>query len=221
MIIGSNFIFIHVPKCAGSSFCRMMLKRHGLEEWGDPHSTARDIPHELRKTHFIFGFMRDPVKQAKSNFIYHTRSWGDDFDMSMTFEQWCEWRWGGKSYDWGSKWIFAKRHLDYGYTFNIRPSAGFFCDENGDCIADHIYRFEDMEESTSDLSRRLGINCDISDFSVLKFKKGPDRQAEITPKCVELIKDAKYMDFVMYGRPGDVSTNYRCPTVPNYAYARF
>ena len=221
MIIGKNFIFLHVPKCAGSSFCRMMLKRHGLKETGDPHSTARDIPPELRESHYIFGFMRDPVKQAVSNFVYHTRSWRENFKDTMTFEDWCEWRWGGKTKDWASEWIFNSRFLDYGHHMNVRPSAGFFCDEKGDCIANHIYRFEDMKESTEHISDTLGIDCDLSDFNILRIGRNVDIKPEVTDRCVELLKQAKLIDFILYRKEGQIKTNYSCPTVPNYAYARF
>ena len=221
MIIGPNFIFLHVPKCAGSSFCRMMLERHGLEETGDPHSTARDIPMELRKTHFIFGFMRDPVKQAVSNFVYHTRSWRWRFKEEMTFEDWCEWRWGDKNQEWASKWILDPHCLNYGHHMNVRPSAGFFCDEEGDCIANHIYRFEDMKESTAHLSDKLGIDCDLSEYRVLQIERNKDIKPEVTDRCVELLKKRKLIDFILHGKPGQIKTNYSCPTVPKYAYSQF
>jgi len=221
MIIGPDFIFIHVPKCAGSSFCKMMLKRHGLKETGNPHSTARDIPVELRESHFIFGFMRDPVKQAVSNFVYHTSSWKHNFDSEMTFEDWCEWRWGGKEQDWASKWILNPHCLEYGHHMNIRPSAGFFCDEDGKCIATHIFRFEEMLESTRQLSATLELDCDLSNFHVLKSSGRSKVEPVVTDRCVELIKRAKLIDFALYAKSGRVPTNYSCPTVPRYAYARF
>jgi hypothetical protein len=221
MIIGPNFIFIHTPKCAGSSFCKMMLERHGLKETGDPHSTARDIPMELRESHYIFGFMRDPVKQAVSNFVYHTRSWKEKFDKEMTFEDWCEWRWGEKEQGWASKWIHDPHCLKYGYHMNVRPSAGFFCDENGKCIADHIYRFEDMKESTQNISDKLEIDCDLSNYHVLTIKKNANVKPKVTDRCVELLKSAKLIDFILHGKPGEIKTNYSSPTVPGYAYAQF
>mgnify|MGYP003648980577 CR=1 FL=1 len=221
MIIGKDFIFIHVPKCAGSSFCRMMLERHGLGETFDPHSTARDIPEGLRDSHFVFGFMRDPIKQAVSNFVYHTRSWGNDFKDTMTFEDWCEWRWGGRNLEWASKWITNQHHLEYGHHMNVRPSAGFFCDEEGKCIADHIFRFEEMKESTQFLSEKLGIDCDLSDYHVLTIKRNENVKPLVTDRCIELIKNAKLIDFILHGKPGQIKTNYSSPTVPNYAYSRF
>ena len=220
MIIGPDFLFIHTPKCAGSSMVRMFKERHGLEEWGDPHSTARDIPHELRESHFIFGMMREPVAAEKSNYYYHTSSWQHNFDPEMGFERWCEWKFGGKDQDWASPWIKRPDLRQYGHDFNARSSAGFFCDEDGKCIADHIFRFEDMKESTDALSDALGIDCDLSDYHVLATKSNQAPRPVITPRSEELIYKAKAIDFALHRGEGDISTNYSCPTVPNYAYTR-
>ena len=220
MIIGPDFLFIHTPKCAGSSMVRMFKERHGLEEWGDPHSTARDIPQELRESHFIFGFLREPVKAEASNYYYHTSSWQHNFDPEMGFERWCEWKFGGKDQDWASPWIKRPGLRQYGHDFNARSSAGFFCDEDGKCIADHIFRFEDMKESTDALSDALGIDCDLSDYHVLATKSNQAPRPVITPRSEELIYKAKAIDFALHRGEGDISTNYSCPTVPNYAYTR-
>ncbi len=220
MIIGSNFIFLHIPKAAGSSFCRMMRERHGLKESFDPHSTARDIPQELRKSHFIFGFLRDPVKAEASNYQYHTSSWQHNFDPDMGFERWCEWKFGGKDQDWASPWIKKEDLRQYGHDFNATPSAGFFCDENGDCIADQIFRFEDMKDSTGLISYRLGLDCDLDDYHVLSTKSVTNPKPVITPRCEELIRKAKGIDFTLHSAEGVISTDFNYPTVENYAYTR-
>ena len=220
MIIGENWIYIHVPKCGGSSFCRMMKERHGINESFDPHSTARDIPHELRESHFVFGMLREPVDAEKSNYYYHTSSWQHNFDPEMGFERWCEWKFGGKDQDWASPWIKRPDLRQYGHDFNARSSAGFFCDEDGKCIADHIFRFEDMKESTEALSDVLGIDCDLSDYHVLATKSNQAPRPVITPRSEELIYRAKAIDFALNRGKGNISTNFACPTVPNYAYTR-
>ena len=133
MIIGSNFVYLHVPKTGGSSFCRMMKLRHGLKETlseiQDEHNSARDIPHSIRESHFIFGLMRDPIKAEASNYYYHTSSWKERCLPGFSFEHWCEWRFGGKDRAWASPWLDKPSHLEYGHIFSVRPSAGYFCDE--------------------------------------------------------------------------------------------
>ena len=220
MIIGENFIFLHIPKAAGSSFCKMFKERHGLHEWGDPHSTARDIPKEMLAGRHVFGFLRDPVKAEASNYYYHTSSWGDNFDPAMGFENWCEWRFASKPQQWASTWIKKPDLCQYGHDFNARASAGFFCDENGQCIADAIYRFENMKDATTKLSYLLGIDCDISDYHQLASAGRPNPKPVITPRCVELIRKAKEMDFTLHEAEGPISTNFVHPTVKGYAYAR-
>ena len=220
MIIGKDFIFLHIPKAAGSSFCRMMRDRHGLGETLDPHSTARDIPQELRESHFIFGFLREPVKAEASNYYYHTTSWQHNFDPDMGFERWCEWKFGGKDQEWASPWIKKADLLQYGHDFNATASAGFFCDEDGKCIADRICRFENMKEETAWLSDKLGLDCDLDEYHVLATSGNTTPKPVITPRSEKLIYKAKAIDFALHRGVGDISTDFGHPTVPNYAYAR-
>ena len=224
MIIGSNFVYLHVPKTGGTSFCRMMKDRHRYEETLSPirdeHNTARDIPHNIRDTHFIFGLMRDPIKAEASNYYYHTTSWKENCSPDFSFEHWCEWRFGGKPREWASPWISDPSPLEYGHIFSVRPSAGYFCDENGECIASHIYRFEDMAKSMEEIGRTIGLDCNLEDYHVLKSKSKAKPKPVVTDRCVELIRKAKPMDFIIYYTQGDIPTNYRCKTVDKYSYTR-
>ncbi len=197
-----------------------MIQRHGLEEFGDSHSSARDIPQELRESHFIFGFMRDPVQCEAANYFYHATSWGPDFDTDMGFEGWCEWRLTGKPKSYAEPWIKDPDLRDYGYIFNTRPSAGYFCDENGDCIANHIFRFEEMAGSTSALSKVLGMDCDLKEFDFILNDSRPQSPAVVTPKSEEIVTKAKSIDARLHGTPGKIPTDFHCPTVPDYAYSR-
>ena len=217
MIIGKDFVFLHVPKCAGSSFCKMMKERHGYNESFDPHSTAVDIPEEHRDK-FIFGFMRDPVKQEASNFFYHTQSWKGNV-VDMEFENWCEWRFAGHDMHWSETWIKKADLRQYGYDFNFTPQAGYFCDENGLCIADRIFRQEDMKEATAELTERLGLDCDLLDYHVLDTSNHVAKRPVITDRCRELIYDAKHFDFDLHGDEGPIRTNYTfAPIKSGYAY---
>ena len=97
MIILPNHVYIHCPKTGGSSFEQMMWERHGVPVSGDQHNIAADIPtSDLQKE--VFGFMRDPLIAEVSNWRYHYFSWGSS---KMTFDEWCEWRYGDKPEEYG------------------------------------------------------------------------------------------------------------------------
>ena len=71
MNIGSNFVYIHVPKTAGSSLEKMLETRHGIPKARmHMHSAAIDIP-EADRSKFVFGFVRHPILAEYSNYRYH------------------------------------------------------------------------------------------------------------------------------------------------------
>ena len=77
-----------------------------------------------------------------------------------------------------------------------------------------------MELSTDILSDILGIDCNLKDYHVLSTKSQTLPRPVVTPRCEELIYKAKAIDFALHKRDKHISTNYCCPTVPGYAYAR-
>ena len=73
-----------------------------------------------------------------------------------------------------------------------------------------------MEE----IGKKLGLDCNLKDIHVLKSSVKKHPKPVVTDRCVELIRNAKPMDFILYYREGDIPTNYRCDTVDKYAYTR-
>ena len=119
MIIGPDFVYLHVPKTAGSSFEQMMEKRHGLKA-ANQHDTARDIPPEHRDK-FIFGFMREPVDAEVSNWRYHRSSW--KHNAFFTFENWCHWRHNNEK-EYGALMGLPPDPVEYGHDI-CRAPAGY------------------------------------------------------------------------------------------------
>lgn len=220
MIIFDNHIYIHTCKTGGSSFEQMCLERHGIPVYGDQHNIAADIPSEhLHKG--VFGFIRHPLIAEISNFRYHKFSWGGN--SRFDFEAWCEWRYGGLSEEYGYTLGLTKNQVEYGYKFNVRPTAGYFCDATGQCVADRIYRYEELSEGLAEISKMLGMDCSIDGFQNMRYgwsKGGESYYDHVTPKAAKLVSEAKAIDFEIHGAQGPVPTNYSCPVVRNYGYSR-
>ena len=221
MIIGDNWVWIHTPKTAGSSFEEMMEQRHGIKVYGRQHNTARDIPVEHRDK-WIFGFMREPVDAEVSNWRYHNHSW--DNNGTFTFERWCRWRYEEER-NWGDFLGLNPYPLEYGHLFNIRPQAGYFCDEEGQCLANDIFKFDELQSSLSLISEKIKLDCDLTTFKGMSYGWGRGREdysQHATQKSIEILTKAKLPDFELWKKSSKlrVSTDYTCPTVPNYAYSR-
>lgn len=221
MIITNNWVYVHVPKTAGSSFEQMMGERHGMDTTNDPHSTVRDLPDYNRKHSFIFGLMRDPLIAECSNWRYHQFSWKAE---EMTFEKWCEWRFTDKPEEYGFELGLNKTQVEYGYLFAVRPSAGYFCDEEGKCLAHRIYRFEDLGNTMIEISEMIGLDCRLEeDFKQMTYNwsRGKEKyEPHLTDRARELVHNAKAIDFKLHGAEGIIPTDFTCPTFPRYAYTR-
>jgi len=221
MNIGPNFVYIHVPKTAGSSFEKMLETRHGIPKTKNHlHCSAIEIP-EADRGKFIFGFVRHPVLAEYSNYRYHKFSWkGND---SFNFTGWCYWKYGQNDMDYAKRFGLTDKQIRHGWTFNQHPQAGYFCDEDSKCIASKIYRFEELESSLEDLKVKLGLNCSIDQFRSMAYHWGTtggnrreDYWSDIKDEDVELLKKAKGFDFDWILKPGEISTNYTHPSFKKY-----
>jgi len=220
MIIFPNAVYLHIPKTGGSSFEIMCEERHGIGISGDQHSTARDIPDRFRDR-WIFGFIRNPVIAEYSNYRYHKYAWGGN--SKFNFDSWCEWRYTDKPKEYGYELGLNEVEVEYGYRFNVLPQAGYFCDKDGNSIADAIYRYEDIGEALPLIGEKLGLDCLIEGFSGMMYhwSKGAERYKDyISDDATEIVRRAKGVDFMLHSLPGPVATKFFCKTTEKYAYSR-
>lgn len=172
-----QFVFVHIRKAAGTSL-RQILERVSLPKnnhwWNkllsrngfpidyhkfsfrkhDPLIMAeRSMPEALFETYHKFAFVRNPWDRLVSEYEYiktqatHSRH---KKLMAMTFEQYIEYQ--GK-----------------------RPAAFQFSAlalKNGELGVDHIGRFEQLDDSLADISRRIDLDCTQIPH-INKLKKAP------------------------------------------------
>ena len=217
MIKNDNWVYIHVPKTAGTTTELLFEKQYFLKVEDEVHTTVYDI--EDKKDKFIFGFVRNPYTYEWSIWNYHKKSWGifDEFD------EWCAFRFDGKKDECYEKYPKKKGELDYGYILFIRSQAGYFCDENKKCIASKIYRFEQLRDSWDDIQNR--INMDIK-MDVYDRVYKDDYKRDYTDYSYDLItkhraKDIELFGYNFDGFEGDCPLDYSVDYVgKNYAYTR-
>lgn len=208
MIIGPNFIYAHVPKTSGSSFEKMMWERYGFQVFKEQHLTAAGTKH-FHRNRFLFGFMRNPVMADVSEWRYCKLSWKNNDDF--TYENWCKWRYGGESEEFAKKFLDRQDDIKYGYRFNMGPQAGYYCDEEGKCIASWIYRFENHAWAMDDISRRLELDCSIDDYRIMTYghsRGQEDYWTHVTDTTLELLKKAKKQDFDLLEGEDEIKRDY-------------
>jgi len=196
-----------------------MKQRHGLDVYKGQHSIAAEIPAEHRGK-FIFGFMRDPVWAECSNWRYHWFSWGQP--KTMTFENWCRYRFVEGDEKLGDSFEITQEQRDYAAIFNVKPSAGFFCDEDGHCIADRIYRYESLGLALEDISSRTGLDCSLEGFQGMEYNwsRGRENYAKhVTPAAREIVESYKAIDAMLHRKAGKIETNFNFPICDRYCYS--
>ena len=230
MISTDKWVYIHVPKTAGTYVENLFLKHYDLMVEDEIHTTVYDI--KDKKDKFIFGFVRNPYSSEWSLWNYCHRSWG----IFKDFDEWCAFRFGGKREEGYEKYEHlpvhmhdgsrngSKMQLDYCYDLFIRSQAGYFCDENQKCIASQIYRFEELRESWNDIQKRIDVDIQMNfDDSVYQSS---DYKEVYTDYSYDLVSKYKAKDLEVFGYDfdgysGDVPLKFTTDYVGhNYAYTR-
>jgi hypothetical protein len=226
MIFFDNAIYVHVPKTSGSSFEKMCEDRHGLFKTYDIHSSAADIKSE-DQFRVVFGFMRHPVLSEYSNWRYHKYSWrGND---EFNFSTWCRWRYNTPKEEqkaYAESLGLKPKQIEYGWTFNVHPQAGYFCSENGVSMASRIFRFEydTLPKSYAEISKITGLNCSIDGYQSMAYSWGRGKKNywdDIKDSDIEILRSAKAIDFHLWEETGDeIRTNFNCPAFKKYTRSR-
>jgi hypothetical protein len=233
MIIGDNFVFIHVPRTAGTTAEDLFRSKYGLEPiYGEQHDIFANLEEHDRQK-FIFGFVRNPYSQEFSNYFYHTQQSGWPH---ISFEEWVRLRFDDEIKELEDKYInqkiiistnkkkYYRECFDYGSVFCNNSQYGFFCDEYGKCRASKIYRYEELGESWEDISERIGMDMRFSEIS-------QDHPSEIYKeyyndytydKITEVRKkDLELFGYTFDGYSGECSVNYSNGRIPkDYCYVK-
>ena len=226
MIYFDNAIFVHNPKTSGSSFEKMCEQKHGLQKKHGIHSSAIDIrPEDRDKT--VFGFMRHPVLSEFSNWRYHKYSWvGTD---EFNFSTWCRWRYETPKEEQAA---YAKslglkpKQIEYGWIFNVNSQAGYFCVEDGSCIAKRIFRFEydTLPESYAEITKITGKECSIEGYQSMAYGWGRGKKNywdDIKDEDVQILRRAKTIDFKLWEEGGkEIRTDFTCPVHKRWGSSR-
>lgn len=188
MIVGGNFLFIHIPKTSGSSIAKYLVDRgYGKKHSGAsfPEHGALADPNFRMPNHIsektIFSIVRNPYEREFSQWKYHTEK--GDLVIKPTFEEWVLWRYSDfkMPIDW-----FIKERQEWTYNrlkkFSTQPMIGYLLDKHGKCRVQRIGNFENREEDTSKI------------FSELKIEYVPYHYPHIE-KCTLPIKSKDYKKY--------------------------
>mgnify|MGYP001138586472 CR=1 FL=1 len=138
MIENKNYLFIHVPRTAGSSLGYVLHTALNGDRIYDIHSSFSELENTCPKrvkNKFKFGFVRNPFEREFSQWLYH--AYKPEFLVTPTFEEWITWRYSDYKMP---KSFIAKGHDAYNYLkqFSVLPQIGFFLDKENNYKIDFL-----------------------------------------------------------------------------------
>ena len=104
----------------------------------------------------------------------------------------------------------------------VRVQAGYFCDENKKCVANQIYRFEELKESWNQIVKKIDVDIPININD--SIYQSLDYQKDYTDYSYDLVTQYKAKDLEIFGYDfdgftGDVPSDFSVDYVGiKYAY---
>ncbi len=169
-------VFVHVPKCGGTSMYRHPFVR------GQSHHTAAELLPKAPPGYFSWAFVRNPYDRTLSTYcaaLQHGGRWPKVQDL--TFAEYV-------------------RELKNGWPVqpHARPQTHFVCDKHSNVLVDFVGRFESIEEDWKTVCRRIGIDPVPPLGHKNKSQHRPWRE-EFDDELIEIVNEAYASDFATFG----------------------
>ncbi|SHO45753.1 sulfotransferase family 2 domain-containing protein [Desulfopila aestuarii] len=208
MIISHNykFIFIHIPKCAGTSIrnCLLELDPEAVSYWGnawaldqDCHVDAahqpienlvknRDLLRMFRK-YFVFAFVRNPYERFLSSLAEFGRERSDPLNLSDILE-------------------LLPSLTPNAFLKNVRYihfcPMHYFTHIGNKRWVDQIYDFANLEAGLLRFSQTIGISPDkilpLPSLNISKNVRQPSVDV-LTNKVIAAVNNIYHQDFELFG----------------------
>jgi hypothetical protein len=203
MIISTNpkFIFLHIPKTAGTSVEESLYDFHDFDYNDDPHMELLqfydDMTREEYDEFYKFTVIRNPFTLLYSTWAYYVRNNG----IKIDFNDWIKWRYREPV----SKYKGLVNDNNNGnfrltYYMNRYPQTFWLVNHDGEFIIDHTIRFENLEEELGEVFEKLGLgemylphaNKTANDDN-RRYIKYYDEES------IEIVKKEFKIDFELFG----------------------
>jgi len=216
-----NFIFIHIPKCGGTSVSKVLEKRNlpqdvnlnlnphdGWAKYLDAfrnrfglfkHSTAKDISVAMTPTHFseyyVFTFCRNPSSRAYSAFTFTKFADAKYRPESERYK---------KIKDMNFEQFLQTEYIQDKKILPAKPQSHWI---EGAPVPVHVYKLEDVSEVLPALVRRL-YNEDLSPNEVPRANPSSkvDEWKIMSDEAAEMVRTLYAEDFEKFGYRRDIAS---------------
>ena len=196
-----DFVFIHVPKTAGSSIHVALKDFYGLkgilrEDPPPPihHMGAKDllINHPECAPYFKFAFVRNPYERLLSGYSEFTQmasNNGGRANYSLDIFKYKDF----------SHFCAALERSEWIRDVHFSPQHEFLYDGD-ECLVDFVGKYENLQNDLSHICKTVGIhNIDMSMLPRHRQTKHVHWAAYYLPKTKRAIKECYARDFELFG----------------------
>lgn len=210
-----KFIFIHIPKTAGTSIEEALYHYQDFSlDDGNIHQPMvqhRDyLNREDFDDYFKFCFVRNPFDLMYSTWVYWTRNNG----FNIPFEDWIIWRHEGRMMD-GLKYLDKSAFNDIdemtsqlaiSWYMNRAPQTYWFVDERGRFLADFIGSFEYIAEDFKTIVNHLELtDIFLPHSNSSRSSEDKDYRRYYTDRTRKIIEEEYAIDLAIFGYSFDNS----------------
>lgn len=200
MIVSTKpkFIFLHIPKTAGTSVEESLYDYHDFDYNDDPHLELLqfydDMTREEYDEFYKFTVIRNPFTLLYSTWAYYVRGNGIDIE----FNDWIKWR----HRDPVSKYkglVDDNGNFRLTYYMNRYPQTFWLVNHDGEFIIDRTICFENLEEDLGEVFDKLKLG---EMYLPHNNKTSNDDRRYIDyydEESIEIVKKEFKIDFDLFG----------------------
>lgn len=203
MIVSTNpkFIFLHIPKTAGTSIEEALYEFHDFEYSDDVHIELMNYYDELPRKEFEsfykFTVIRNPFNLLYSTWAYYVRN----DNIPIEFNEWIKWRYHGSFSDMKDRVESGHEgNLRSGYFINRYPQTLWCVNREGDFIVNHFISFCELEKGFKEVVNHLNLG-DIYLTHTNRNNKdtGIRYMSFYNEESIDIVKEVFKIDFEIFG----------------------
>lgn len=203
MIVSTNpkFIFLHIPKTAGTSIEESLYEYHDFDYSDDVHIELihyyDELPREEFKSFYKFTVIRNPFNLLYSTWAYYVR----DNGIPIEFNEWIKWRYKGTFSDMKDR---VENDIDgnfrIGYFMNRYPQTLWCINREGDFIIDHFISFCNLESDFKEVTDHLKLGDIYLTHTNRNHKDSCTKYIDFYNKeSIQIVKEVFKIDFKIFG----------------------